>query len=68
MAKKRVHEIAKERGITSKEALAVLRQAGLDVAWFERNYASDFNGISSRTGFAGYSCAFQRATASGFCW
>jgi translation initiation factor IF-2 len=31
MAKKRVHEIAKERGITSKEALAVLRQAGLNV-------------------------------------
>jgi translation initiation factor IF-2 len=31
MAKKRVHEIAKERGITSKEALEVLRQAGLDV-------------------------------------
>src|SRR5215204_4050931 len=31
MAKKRVHEIAKERGITSKEALEVLRSAGLDV-------------------------------------
>jgi translation initiation factor IF-2 len=31
MAKKRVHEIAKERGITSKEALEVLRKAGLDV-------------------------------------
>ena len=31
MAKKRVHEIAKERGITSKEALAVLQQAGLGV-------------------------------------
>jgi translation initiation factor IF-2 len=31
MAKKRVHEIAKERGITSKEALEVLRTAGLDV-------------------------------------
>jgi translation initiation factor IF-2 len=31
MAKKRVHEIAKERGITSKEALEVLRNAGLDV-------------------------------------
>jgi translation initiation factor IF-2 len=31
MAKKRVHEIAKERGITSKEALEVLRGAGLDV-------------------------------------
>jgi translation initiation factor IF-2 len=31
MAKKRVHEIAKERGITSKEALAALRQAGLEV-------------------------------------
>src|SRR3954462_8360814 len=31
MARKRVHEIAKERGITSKEALEVLRTAGLDV-------------------------------------
>ena len=31
MAKKRVHEIAKERGITSKEALAVLQKAGLKV-------------------------------------
>ncbi len=31
MAKKRVHEIAKERGITSKQALEVLRQAGLNV-------------------------------------
>jgi translation initiation factor IF-2 len=31
MAKKRVHEIAKERGITSKEAVAILQQAGLEV-------------------------------------
>ncbi len=31
MAKKRVHEIAKERGISSKEVLAALQQAGLDV-------------------------------------
>ena len=31
MAKKRVHEIAKERGISSKEVLAVLQEAGLDV-------------------------------------
>jgi translation initiation factor IF-2 len=31
MAKKRVHEIAKERGITSKEAVAILQQAGLGV-------------------------------------
>jgi hypothetical protein len=31
MATKRVHEIAKERGITSKEALQVLRSEGLDV-------------------------------------
>ncbi len=31
MAKKRVHEIAKERGITSKDALAVLQKAGLGV-------------------------------------
>jgi translation initiation factor IF-2 len=31
MAKKRVHEIAKERGITSKEALAAMKKAGLEV-------------------------------------
>jgi translation initiation factor IF-2 len=31
MAKKRVHEIAKERGITSKEAVAILQNAGLEV-------------------------------------
>ncbi|MGH2997477.1 MAG: translation initiation factor IF-2 N-terminal domain-containing protein, partial [Gaiellaceae bacterium] len=31
MAKKRVHQIAKERGISSKEVLAVLQDAGLDV-------------------------------------
>ena len=31
MAKKRVHEIAKERSISSKEVLAVLQAAGLDV-------------------------------------
>jgi len=31
MAKKRVHEIAKERGISSKRAIEVLRDAGLEV-------------------------------------
>ncbi len=31
MAKKRVHEIAKERGISSKEVIVVLQSAGLDV-------------------------------------
>ena len=31
MAKKRVHEIAKEHGLTSKEALAKLQAAGVDV-------------------------------------
>jgi translation initiation factor IF-2 len=31
MAKKRVHEIAKERGISSKEVLAALQAAGFDV-------------------------------------
>jgi translation initiation factor IF-2 len=31
MAKKRVHEIAKERGIPSKEVIAKLQAAGLDV-------------------------------------
>src|SRR5206468_7021500 len=31
MAKKRVHEIAKAQGITSKELLAILQNAGLEV-------------------------------------
>ena len=31
MAKKRVHEIAKERGIPSKEVIAKLQAVGLDV-------------------------------------
>ena len=31
MAKKRVHEIAKERGMSSKEVLAMLQEAGFDV-------------------------------------
>ena len=31
MAKKRVHQIAKEKGISSKEVISVLQKAGLDV-------------------------------------
>src|SRR5919198_223863 len=31
MAKKRVYEIAKERGVSSKELLAALQAAGIDV-------------------------------------
>jgi translation initiation factor IF-2 len=31
MAKKRVHEIAKERGVSSKDVIATLQKAGLDV-------------------------------------
>ena len=31
MAKKRVHEIAKEKGISSKEVLAILQKAGFNV-------------------------------------
>src|SRR5215213_1692413 len=31
MAKKRVHEIAKQRGMPSKEVIAILQKAGLDV-------------------------------------
>src|SRR6476646_11282759 len=49
MAKKRVHEIAKERGISSKEVLAVLQKAGLDVkasasSVDENDIAMAFNG------------------------
>src|SRR3954453_8064549 len=31
MAKKRVHEIAKEKGMPSKDVLAILQKAGFDV-------------------------------------
>jgi translation initiation factor IF-2 len=49
MAKKRVHEIAKERGISSKEVIAVLQKAGLDVkasasSVDENDIAMAFNG------------------------
>src|ERR1700712_215490 len=49
MAKKRVHEIAKERGISSKEVLAVLQKAGFDVkasasSVDENDIALAFNG------------------------
>src|SRR5436190_3658146 len=49
MAKKRVHEIAKERGISSKEVIATLQKAGLDVkaaasSVDENDIAKAFNG------------------------
>jgi translation initiation factor IF-2 len=49
MAKKRVHEIAKERGISSKEVIAVLQQAGLDV----KASASSVDENDIRMAFAG---------------
>nr|MBA3421340.1 translation initiation factor IF-2 N-terminal domain-containing protein [Thermoleophilaceae bacterium] len=49
MAKKRVHEIAKERGIPSKEVIARLQAAGFDVkaaasSVDERDIAVAFSG------------------------
>src|SRR5204863_5349405 len=49
VAKKRVHEIAKERGISSKEVIAALQKAGLDVkaaasSVDENDIARAFNG------------------------
>ena len=49
MAKKRVHEIAKERGISSKEVIAKLQSAGFDVkaaasSVDERDIATAFDG------------------------
>src|SRR3978361_968280 len=54
MAKKRVHEIAKERGISSKEVIAVLQKAGLDVkasasSVDENDIAMAFNGGQAQT-------------------
>jgi translation initiation factor IF-2 len=49
MAKKRVHEIAKERGMSSKDVIATLQKAGLDVkaaasSVDEHDVARAFNG------------------------
>jgi translation initiation factor IF-2 len=49
MAKKRVHEIAKERGMSSKDVIATLQKAGLDVkaaasSVDETDVARAFNG------------------------
>jgi translation initiation factor IF-2 len=53
MAKKRVHEIAKERGISSKEVIAILQKAGLDVkasasSVDENDIAMAFNGGTAK--------------------
>ena len=49
---KRVHEIAKERGISSKEVIAVLQRAGFDVkaaasSVDEADIAKAFNGADA---------------------
>jgi len=54
MAKKRVHEIAKEKGIPSKEVLAILQKAGFDVkaaasSVDEDDIATAFNGGAKET-------------------
>jgi len=57
MAKKRVHEIAKEKGIPSKEVIARLQSAGFDVkaaasSVDERDIATAFNGADASRGGA----------------
>src|SRR3954447_21905124 len=63
VAKKRVHEIAKERGISSKEVIATLQKAGLDVkaaasSVDENDIARAFNG-------GGEAPTGERRTANG---
>jgi translation initiation factor IF-2 len=65
VAKKRVHEIAKERGISSKEVIATLQKAGLDVkaaasSVDENDIARAFNG-GDAAGNAGAQSAEGRA-------
>jgi len=59
MAKKRVHEIAKERGIPSKEVIAVLQAAGLDV----KAAASSVDENDIRRAFSGDNGASEDAAA-----
>jgi translation initiation factor IF-2 len=69
MAKKRVHEIAKERGIPSKEVIAVLQRAGLDVkaaasSVDERDIARAFSNGADGDGAAAAEEQVERATPS----
>src|SRR5437016_5016336 len=62
VAKKRVHEIAKERGISSKEVLAALQEAGFDVkaaasSVDERDIAKVFSNGAAGSGSAGQEAA-----------
>src|SRR3954469_16168031 len=61
MAKKRVHEIAKERGIPSKEVLAILQKAGLDV----KAAASSVDESDVERAFSNGADASQKAPAEG---
>lgn len=70
MAKKRVHEIAKERGISSKEVIAKLQAAGLDVkvaasSVDERDVAMAFEGRPREESGNGAGAAGDGAPASG---
>src|ERR671916_456443 len=74
MAKKRVHEIAKERGISSKEVLAKLQGAGFDVkaaasSVDERDIATAFDGGARRDaptpGAPGDGTAAEASTGGG---
>ena len=47
MARKRVHEIAKEQGLTSKEVLAKLKAAGIEA---KAAASSSSNGTGLRRG------------------
>ncbi len=76
MAKKRVHEIAKERGISSKEVIGVLQAAGFDVkaaasSIDEGDIAAAFGGggaqaeaASSGNGGSGRTAAPKQAPAA----
>ena len=61
MAKKRVHEIAKERGISSKEVLSTLQAAGLEV----KAAASSVDEGDIRRAFDGGGSAAAPATTDG---
>jgi translation initiation factor IF-2 len=70
MAKKRVHEIAKERGIPSKEVLAKLQAAGLDVkaaasSVDERDIARAFGEAGNGDGATGDQAEAARGSGDG---
>ena len=63
MAKKRVHEIAKAQGLTSKELLAALKAAGVE-AKAAQSSVEESDALAALKGFGDVASSGSSATAT----